>query len=89
MLSCIFQLILNVQNLPSITNGGYQCAFHGYGVTRVTGASVTGGMGDDQTKVQCETPADNLLPPIPTGKGECKLLLQLLTPSDVLLTEKI
>lgn len=64
--------MLHVTNLPSITSSGYFCAFSGYGVTRTTRAEIRGSASAraEETQVYCKTPDDNLLPPIPTGKGQ-------------------
>ena len=64
-----FQLTLSIQNLPTLTQGDYECAFSGFNIVRTTVALIEN-QRNDTTFLRCETPYPNLLPPIPTGKGE-------------------
>ena len=75
--SGVTELMLHVENLPSIASGRYFCTFSGYGVVRMTHADIRGSSSEETTHVHCKTPDNNLLPPIPTGKDHIVLDLSV------------
>ena len=70
--------MVTVQNLPTLTNGQYQCAFRmGNGTPRFTRAELLGNPTKDSTNrtLQCETPMKNRLPMVKVRSSVWKNLV--------------
>jgi len=70
------QLVLTVQNLPTMssvgndaTGGGYQCVFTGHGTTLHTPVMRIDRVDAANTTLRCETPPAKRLPLFPADKG--------------------
>ena len=71
------QIQLTVQSLPVSPDWTYECVFAGHGVTRITAAAKLMTSDRGNSTMRCNSPAFNLLPPFPTGKGEFFFLYAL------------